>query len=272
MNRQTDDAKVIPALLPIKGIYDPKSYHLLSKRKVSKTIIYLFLLAFIINLFTVILPYAPMIYQNHGIKYMLDVLIPDFEYNNGELTVPDFLYDVDEKNKTITLIDTNKEMAEEILSEYTSGIAVGKTSAFYKKDGITTQYTYKSIIPLESINKETLVSTKTILLIYLFLFLIVAFSNVFLFLMLLLEAFAMYVILTLMNIFIFKIKFNHKFRSVFNVGAYSLFGATLLKSFLHTFNIAPLPFQFCHWITILQLALCLTISILGLIIKFLHII
>ena len=44
-----------------------------------------------------------------------------------------------------------------------------------------------------------------------------------------------------------------------------MFSATLLKSFLHTFNIAPLPFQFCHWITILQLVFCLTICTLGLI-------
>lgn len=264
MDNTHNNAKMFPFMLPIKGMYDPKSYHLLSKTKIKHTLLYLVILAFIINLFTVILPYAPVLYRNHGVGYMLDVLLPDFEYHNGIMTITDFKCDIDEENNSMTLIDTSKKLEEEVLAPYDKGILVGQESLFYKENGITTEYKYNNWIPFDSISKEVLTSGKTIAIIYAVLILIVLFSHLFLFIMLLIQSLLMYVVLFVVNKIAFKIKFRHKFRSLFNVGAYTLSGASILKAFLQSFGIAPAPFVFVHWISILQFAMCMTIACLGL--------
>ena len=265
MDNSQNNAKMFPFMLSIKGMYDPKSYHLLSKRKLKHTLVYFIILSFIINLFTVILPYAPIIYKNHGVGYMLEVLLPDFEYNNGIMEITDFKCDIDEENNTMTLIDTSKKLDEQVLEQYSKGILVGQESLIYKENNVITEYKYKNWIPFDSISKEILTSTKTIIIIYSLLILVTLLSHLFLFIMLLIQSILLYIVLFVINKTIFKIKFRHKFRSLFNVGAYSLSGASILKAFLQSFGIAPAPFVFLHWFSILQLAMCITIACLGLI-------
>ena len=93
--------KKSPSFLVMKSFYDPKAYHLLSKRNLKLTILYLIILSFVINVFTLILPYAPIIIKNHGVKQMLNVAIPDFEYNNGEIAIDTFKCDINEKDNSI---------------------------------------------------------------------------------------------------------------------------------------------------------------------------
>ena len=266
MNIKNFDPTTSGIVKMIKSIYDPKSYHLLSKQKISKTILYLLMLSLIINLFTVILPYAPTVFGNGGIKHILEILVPDFTYTNGVVDIPDYKCDIDEEKNTIAMIDTSKELHAEILTPYNSGYLIGQTSVLIKSDdGTITNIIYKNYLPLNQLDKETLISFKTMSLIYTGLILIVLFSITLTFLMLLVGSCMAYVFLTLLNLIIFRVKFKHKFRSIFNIAAYRLCGATILKSFLASFNIAPLPFKFNHWITIVQCLMCNTIAVLAII-------
>lgn len=264
MEKSNYENKKSPSFLVMKSFYDPKAYHLLSKRNLKLTILYLIILSFVINVFTLILPYAPIIIKNHGVKQMLNVAIPNFEYNNGEIAIDTFKCDINEKDNSILLVDTSKDLSEEILKSYSSGVLIGKQKAIQKDNDIISTYVYKNYMPIDSFSKTELLSFKIIALIYIFMFLVVLFANIFLFLLFFVEALILYAILKIINHFTFKIKFKHKFRTLFNVATYSLGLPTILKAFLQSFDIAPLPFVMNHWFTLVQVVISLTIAIFGL--------
>lgn len=233
----------------IHSIYDIKNVVSFTKKKGKGYFSFLCMLALVIVLFTSIIPTFRVLTQLHGVETIITMGIPDFTYENKELTLDYFKCDIKENKAHIFMVDTSRELDNIILEDHNAGFIADKSHFAYKNSGgeIISKY-YSEILGDTKISRQWFLDH--IYLIYIFLILVVVFSWLFVFISLLFTTFIIGCIILLINKFFVKNK-TLKWMDFLNISLYCLSVSCIAKGILSCFNYVLYLSPWC-WFSFIQ--------------------
>ena len=110
----------------IHSIYDIRNVTGFTNKGLKCFFSFICILAILVTMFTTVIPAVRVLTQLRGVNSIITYFVPDFTYENKELSTEYFDCKIDEEKNTIFMIDTNRKLDDVILNEYSSGTIVDK--------------------------------------------------------------------------------------------------------------------------------------------------
>lgn len=123
----------------INSLYNFKAYNVFFNHSVGKGILYLFLLCLCLSTIGNIFAGFRINTALNTAQDTIDNNMPDFSFNNGQLSVDGEMPIVIHENKTIFYIDTENDVDPSVLDNYSDGILLTKDKMIQKQNNVQIQ-------------------------------------------------------------------------------------------------------------------------------------